>query len=61
MLASVPTSVFDAARDIFVLSWRVGNKDLDLGSKFLVKYPQLPYPYAVVEEMIEEHREHIKS
>ncbi len=48
----MPSSVFDAAKDIFVLSWRVGNKDLDLGSKFLVKYPQLPDPYAVVEDMI---------
>ena len=52
----MPSSVFDTAKDIFVLSWRVGNKDLDLGSKFLVKYPQLPDPYAVVEGNIEKYK-----
>jgi hypothetical protein len=50
-LGSVPSSVFDSAvkENMFVFSFRMGVKDIELGRLFNVKVPQLPYTYEEVE------------
>ena len=54
VLASVPSSIFEQAlkADMFIFSWRIGYKDLDLGVRYAPRTPNFPYTFPQLQQHV---------